>query len=93
MLQFVCHVPSTELTSLPFQEGSGRRETRQMASRGADPNIGVTFVDPHARADAPPPSNSGAALNAAASNGTIAVIDLLIERGAKLENSAAQARL
>jgi len=36
-----------------------------------------------------PPSNTGASLNAAAYYGTTAVFDLLIERGAKLEDSTA----
>lgn len=62
---------------------------RWLLDRGADPNVGAMYEPPYARGADPPPSNTGVSLNAAACYGTTAVFDLLIERGAKLEDSAA----
>jgi hypothetical protein len=54
------------------------RVVRQLLDRGADPNMGASFGSIYGQGDTPPSPNSGATLNAAASHGTIAVIDLVI---------------
>lgn len=50
---------------------------RWLLDRGADLNIGAMYEPPYARGTDPPPSNTGASLNAAAYYGTIAVFDFV----------------
>ncbi|OCK73182.1 ankyrin, partial [Lepidopterella palustris CBS 459.81] len=52
---------------------------------GANPNLGIPLY--RDKCDAPPDQNSGCALNVAANCSTPAVFDLLLDRGARIENS------
>lgn len=58
--------------------------TKWLLDHGADPNLGPP-LDPQPRSLSV--TDSGAALNTAATMSSPAVIDLLIQHGAKLENS------
>ena len=61
------------------------RLLKWLLEHGADPNLGPPPVDP--QPDSAPVPSSGSALNCAASVATPQVFDLLLQHGAKIENS------